>query len=51
MQVTAGEVRRALKEGEFRFFYQPKVSFLTGQISGAEALIRWQRDEQTIVRP
>lgn len=51
MQVTTEEVRRALKEGEFRFFYQPKVSFLTGQISGAEALIRWQRDEQTIVRP
>ena len=51
MQVTAGEVRHALKEGEFRFFYQPKVSFLTGQISGAEALIRWQRDEQTIVLP
>jgi EAL domain-containing protein (putative c-di-GMP-specific phosphodiesterase class I) len=51
MQVTAGEVRRALKEGEFRFFYQPKVSFLTGQISGAEALIRWQRDEQTIALP
>ncbi|MGA7179823.1 MAG: EAL domain-containing protein [Thiobacillaceae bacterium] len=51
MQVTAGEVRHALKEGEFRFFYQPKVSFLTGQVSGAEALIRWQRDEQTIVLP
>ena len=51
MQVTAGEVRDALKQGEFRFFYQPKVSFLTGQISGAEALIRWQRDEQTIVLP
>jgi EAL domain-containing protein (putative c-di-GMP-specific phosphodiesterase class I) len=51
MQVTAEEVRHALKEGEFRFFYQPKVSFLTGQISGAEALIRWQRDEQTIVLP
>jgi EAL domain-containing protein (putative c-di-GMP-specific phosphodiesterase class I) len=51
MQVTAGEVRDALKKGEFRFFYQPKVSFLTGQISGAEALIRWQRNEQTIVLP
>jgi EAL domain-containing protein (putative c-di-GMP-specific phosphodiesterase class I) len=51
MQVTAGEVRHALKEGQFRFFYQPKVSFLTGQISGAEALIRWQRDERTIVLP
>ncbi len=51
MQVTADEVRHALKRGEFRFFYQPKVSFLTGQVSGAEALIRWQRDERTIVLP
>jgi EAL domain-containing protein (putative c-di-GMP-specific phosphodiesterase class I) len=51
MKVTAGDVRYALNQGEFRFFYQPKVSFLTGQISGAEALIRWQRDEQTIVPP
>lgn len=51
MQVTAGEIWHALKQGEFRFFYQPKVSFLTGQVSGAEALIRWQRDERTIVLP
>jgi EAL domain-containing protein (putative c-di-GMP-specific phosphodiesterase class I) len=51
MQVTAVEVSHALKQGEFRFFYQPKVSFLTGRISGAEALIRWQRDEDTIVLP
>jgi EAL domain-containing protein (putative c-di-GMP-specific phosphodiesterase class I) len=51
MQVTAAEIRQALDQGEFRFFYQPKVSFLTGQVSGAEALIRWQRDERTIVPP
>jgi EAL domain-containing protein (putative c-di-GMP-specific phosphodiesterase class I) len=51
MPVTAGEIRRALDRGEFRFFYQPKASFLTGQVSGAEALIRWQRDEQSIVLP
>ena len=51
MQVTAAEILHALDQGEFRFFYQPKVSFLTGQVSGAEALIRWQRDERTIVPP
>ena len=39
MQVTAAEIWHALNQGEFRFFYQPKVSFLTGQVSGAEALI------------
>jgi EAL domain-containing protein (putative c-di-GMP-specific phosphodiesterase class I) len=51
MQVTADEIKHALQKGEFRFFYQPKISFLSGQVSGAEALIRWQRDGQTIVLP
>jgi EAL domain-containing protein (putative c-di-GMP-specific phosphodiesterase class I) len=51
MQVTASDIRQALNHGEFRFFYQPKSSFLTGRVSGAEALIRWQRDENTIVLP
>ena len=51
MQVTAADIRQALKRGEFRFFYQPKVVFLTGRVSGAEALIRWQRDAQTVVAP
>jgi EAL domain-containing protein (putative c-di-GMP-specific phosphodiesterase class I) len=51
MAITAEEIRQALNRGEFRFFYQPKASFLTGQVSGAEALIRWQRDEKTIIAP
>jgi EAL domain-containing protein (putative c-di-GMP-specific phosphodiesterase class I) len=51
MPVTAGEIRQALHRDEFRFFYQPKASFLSGRVSGAEALIRWQRDERTIVSP
>jgi len=51
MQITAEEIHQALNRGEFRFFYQPKVSFLTGRVGGAEALIRWQRDDQTIVLP
>jgi EAL domain-containing protein (putative c-di-GMP-specific phosphodiesterase class I) len=51
MRVTANEINRALARGEFRFFYQPKASFLTGRVSGAEALIRWQRDDQNIVLP
>lgn len=51
MQITPEQISHALKSKEFRFFYQPKVSFLTGRISGAEALIRWQRDEKTIALP
>jgi PAS domain S-box-containing protein len=39
------DLRKALEQGEFRVFYQPIVSLLTGRITGFEALTRWQRPE------
>jgi len=38
----------ALKSGEFKVFYQPKVDVGTGEIVGAEALCRWIRDGKVI---
>lgn len=41
----------ALKDNEFVYYYQPKVSMVTGEICGAEALIRWQKPDGTIIPP
>ena len=44
-------LHRALKESEFVLHYQPKVNLETGTITGAEALIRWQRTVHRLVPP
>lgn len=41
----------AMRKDEFVFFYQPKISLITGKVSGAEALIRWIKPDGTIISP
>ena len=48
---SLGRIRRALENGEFVLFYQPKVNMRTGAIIGAEALIRWQHPERKLLLP
>lgn len=45
------EIRQALAKGEFVLFYQPKVNMRTGQVVGAEALVRWQHPRQGLLLP
>lgn len=45
------EMEAALANGEFEIYLQPKCDFATGQIRGAEALVRWNRGEDRTVRP
>lgn len=45
------ELRNALAEGQFIVFWQPKVSVATGEIAGAEALVRWQHPDSGIISP
>ena len=45
------ELRKAIKQNEFVVFYQPKYSLETGLLTGHEALIRWQKDDGTLVPP
>ena len=46
-----GELRRAMENEEFLLYYQPQVHLTSGQIVGAEALLRWNRPGVGIVGP
>ncbi len=46
-----GELRRAIAEREFCLHYQPKVDLISGEISGSEALIRWNHPQRGLVPP
>ena len=44
-------IRQALERREFVLHYQPKVNMRSGQVMGAEALIRWQHPEKGLLAP
>jgi diguanylate cyclase (GGDEF)-like protein/PAS domain S-box-containing protein len=44
-------IRQALAAQEFVLYYQPKVNMRTGQVVGAEALIRWQHPSKGLLAP
>jgi len=44
-------LRYALKHSEFVVFYQPQVDIASGEIIGAEALVRWQDPEHGLISP
>ncbi|MGP1680040.1 MAG: EAL domain-containing protein, partial [Burkholderiales bacterium] len=45
------DLRHALAKGEFLLHYQPKVSCVSGKITGFEALLRWQHPLRGLVGP
>lgn len=45
------ELRDALKKEEFCLFYQPIICLKTGELSGFEALIRWQHPLHGLINP
>ncbi|HSN18965.1 MAG TPA: GGDEF domain-containing protein [Gammaproteobacteria bacterium] len=46
-----GALRHALERHEFHVYYQPQVDVASGEMSGAEALLRWKNPEQGEVAP
>ena len=44
-------IRRALERNELVMYYQPQVEMTTGQICGAEALMRWNHPERGLLSP
>jgi len=40
-QFVEESLRRALERREFALHYQPKINLRTGEVAGAEALLRW----------
>lgn len=45
------KLRKAIKQGGLRLFYQPQVNIVTGEIFGAEALVRWLDPDEGIIAP
>jgi len=47
----AGELRRAIPQGELVLHYQPQITLATGAIHAVEALIRWNHPREGLMPP
>jgi diguanylate cyclase (GGDEF)-like protein/PAS domain S-box-containing protein len=45
------QLREAVEKQQFVLHYQPKVSLLSGKLTGAEALIRWNNPRAGLIAP
>ncbi len=46
-----GDFPHALRDNELRLYFQPKLDLASGEIYGAEALVRWQHPELGLLFP
>lgn len=45
------ELREALKRNEFELYYQPQIAIASGELIGAEALLRWRHPTKGLIQP
>ncbi|WP_228551088.1 EAL domain-containing protein [Sporosarcina cascadiensis] len=45
------ELRQALKKNELSLHYQPQLDFMTGEMKGVEALLRWNHSSRGMISP
>jgi diguanylate cyclase (GGDEF)-like protein len=50
-RVLEQDLRKALPSGEFELYYQPVVNLASKEISGFEALIRWNHPSKGMISP
>lgn len=50
-QMIAGEMKAALEGEQFQVYMQPQFNYATGEIIGAEALVRWNHPVRGMIRP
>ena len=50
-EVTAAELKKAIEQNELVLHYQPQIIIATGELSGVEALVRWNHPERGLVFP
>ncbi|HSB00848.1 MAG TPA: EAL domain-containing protein, partial [Anaerolineales bacterium] len=46
-----GELRHAVEQEQFVLYYQPKVNLKTFQVTGVEALVRWNHPREELLLP
>jgi diguanylate cyclase (GGDEF)-like protein len=49
--VLVNELRNAIVDKTLMVYFQPKINLRTNQVIGAEALLRWQKKDGSIVPP
>jgi diguanylate cyclase (GGDEF)-like protein/PAS domain S-box-containing protein len=50
-QSIESDLRHAIERDELMLYYQPKINLVTREITGVEALIRWQHPDRGLVPP